>query len=45
MALITSPKEGPSVIITPTKNSKHPHLETLDNFYRIFADQKGDELF
>lgn len=45
MALITSPKEGPSVQITPTKNQKYPHLESLDNFYRAFADQKGDELF
>lgn len=45
MALIMTPKEGPSVMITPTKNSKHSHLETLDNFYRIFADLKGDELF
>lgn len=45
MALITNPKEGPSVQITPTKNQKHPHLESLDNFYRAFADQKGDELF
>jgi len=45
MALITIAKEGPSIIITPTKNQKHPHLETLDNFYRHFADVKGDELF
>jgi hypothetical protein len=45
MALITLAKEGPSIIITPTKNPKHPHLETLDNFYRLFAEAKGDELF
>jgi hypothetical protein len=45
MALITLSKDGPSVLINPTKSPRHPHLETLDQFYRAFADQKGDELF
>lgn len=36
MALITISKEGHSVIITQTKN-RHPHLETLEAFYKSFA--------
>jgi len=43
MALITTNKDGPAVIINPTKN-RHPHLDTLDIFYKTFADSKGDEL-
>jgi hypothetical protein len=44
MALITISKESHSVIIVQTKN-RYPHLETLDTFYKSFADLKGDELF
>jgi hypothetical protein len=32
------------VVITPNKQSKHSHLETLDKFYNIMSDSKGEEL-
>ena len=25
-----------------SKGQKHPHLESLDSFYRIFSDTKGE---
>lgn len=40
--LITFSKEQTSVLITPTKIQKHPHLESLDNFYKIMSDTKGE---
>lgn len=40
MALITISKDGHSVIINQLKN-RHPHLETLDAFYKSFAELKG----
>lgn len=44
MALITISKENHSVIINQLKN-RHPHLETLDAFYKSFAELKGEELY
>jgi hypothetical protein len=43
MALISISKDSHSVVINPTKG-KHPHLETLDNFYKTFAETRGDDL-
>lgn len=41
MALITIVKESHSVSIIQLKN-RHPHLETLDAFYKSFAELKGE---
>ena len=44
MALITVIKDSYSVIINQNKN-RHPHLETLDTFYKSFSELRGDELY
>ena len=30
--------------IVPNKQNKHSHLETLDKFYTIMSETKGEEL-
>jgi hypothetical protein len=43
--LLTYIKDQPSIMISSLgKNNKHPHLESLENFYRIVSDNKGEEL-
>lgn len=44
--LISYIKDQVPVIITPnSKVPKHMHLESLDKFYGIMSDNKGEELF
>jgi hypothetical protein len=42
--LISFNKDQIPVTISPNKWTKHPHLESLDKFYQIFSDSKGEEL-
>lgn len=40
--LLNYGKDQPAVLInTSTKSPKHFHLESLENFYRIFSENKG----
>lgn len=41
--IMTFIKDHPTVVINVTgKAQKHPHLESLDTFYKIFSDTKGE---
>ena len=43
--LLTISKDQPAVVIsTSLKTQRHAHLESLENFYKIFSDSKGEEL-
>lgn len=43
--LLTYIKDQPAIVLSGvSKTQKHPHLDSLDNFYRIFSDNKGEEL-
>ena len=44
VCLITFVKDHPAVTILPNKQQKHPYLESIDKFYGVMSDSKGEEL-